>query len=91
MLLVHRTYLFSFSYRSTRLVAFSAIGEALKTFEEAVPRGDWESISSDTSMAGAVAGLDALLSSVQDPSSYDKVEAIRKELDSTKEVLVKDR
>lgn len=68
-------------------VAFGLVAQALDDFCKAVPEDQWKKVTKDA--AFNVGALDTLLAKYQDPQSADKLEAIKKDLDETKAIMMK--
>jgi synaptobrevin family protein YKT6 len=59
----------------------------LDEFLRAVPQDQWNRQAADS--ATTLPELERLLQTYQDPQQADKIEAVKKELDETKEILFK--
>jgi len=70
-----------------RYVAFQFLKDALELFTQRYTETTWNTASSDTNLK--VPGLDELLKKYQNPEEVDKLLKIKRDLDDTKEILVK--
>uniref|UniRef100_A0A6B2LIX8 V-SNARE coiled-coil homology domain-containing protein n=1 Tax=Arcella intermedia TaxID=1963864 RepID=A0A6B2LIX8_9EUKA len=68
-------------------VAFNLLKEALELFISKHKEESWSSVSTDKNLS--VPGMEQLLKKYQDPSEADKILKIKKELDETKEIVLK--
>eukprot|EP01101_Sappina_pedata_P012125 TRINITY_DN8271_c0_g1_i1.p1 TRINITY_DN8271_c0_g1~~TRINITY_DN8271_c0_g1_i1.p1 ORF type:complete len:201 (+),score=98.96 TRINITY_DN8271_c0_g1_i1:92-694(+) len=68
-------------------VIFSLINTAFDEFDKAVPESQWINLTTDASFN--VASLEPLLLKFQNPEEADKIMKIQKDLDETKDILIK--
>jgi len=70
-----------------RYVAFSLLKEALELFTQRYKDSAWKDTTTDLTLA--LPGMDAILKRYQDPAEADKLMKIKKDLDETKEIVIK--
>lgn len=68
-------------------VAFALVAQAMDEFVRAVPEEAWKKATKDAALN--VGPLETLLAKYQDPQQADKLEAIKKDLDETKAIMMK--
>eukprot|EP01127_Copromyxa_protea_P007175 TRINITY_DN17090_c0_g1_i1.p1 TRINITY_DN17090_c0_g1~~TRINITY_DN17090_c0_g1_i1.p1 ORF type:complete len:201 (-),score=48.85 TRINITY_DN17090_c0_g1_i1:49-651(-) len=68
-------------------VAQSFLNKALVAFQDKYPEAEWRKVTQESNLG--VPDLNALLQEYQDPSKADKILQIKKELEDTKEVVIK--
>lgn len=68
-------------------VALGFLNKALAAFQAQHPESEWKKVTQETNLA--VPDLNGLVQEYQDPSKADKIMQIKKELDETKDIVIK--